>query len=67
MAALEKFQTNRMLDSPPDESDSAHRKVGQSNQRTALPAVLIVCTFFDGGVGLYDIQRKEWMFYRDKV
>lgn len=33
----------------------------------ALPPAQIVCTFLDGGVGLYDLGRRKWIFLRDEV
>ena len=33
----------------------------------ALPPAQIVCTFMDGGVGLYDLGRRKWNFLRDQV
>nr|KAI8756432.1 WD repeat-containing protein 17-like [Biomphalaria glabrata] len=32
----------------------------------ALPPAEIVCTFKDGGVGLYDLGHKKWTFLRDQ-
>ncbi|KAH9519882.1 WD repeat-containing protein 17 [Bulinus truncatus] len=31
-----------------------------------LPHAEIVCTFKDGGVGLYDLGHKKWIFLRDQ-
>ena len=33
----------------------------------ALPPAHIVCTFMDGGVGVYDLGRRRWIFLRDQV
>ena len=33
----------------------------------ALPPARIVCTFLDGGVGVYDLGRRRWNFFRDQV
>ncbi|GFN83793.1 WD repeat-containing protein 17, partial [Plakobranchus ocellatus] len=34
--------------------------------RFTLPHAQVVCTFRDGGVGLYDLGRKKWTFLRDQ-
>ncbi|GFS08157.1 WD repeat-containing protein 17, partial [Elysia marginata] len=34
--------------------------------RFTLPHAHVVCTFRDGGVGLYDLGRKKWNFLRDQ-
>jgi len=31
------------------------------------PPVLLVCTFSDGGVGLYDLSLRRWSYLREKV
>lgn len=31
----------------------------------ALPPARILCTFMDGGVGLYDLGKRKWSFLRD--
>ena len=33
----------------------------------ALPPAHVVCTFLDGGVGLYDLGKRRWNFLRDYV
>ena len=33
----------------------------------ALPPAHVVCTFLDGGVGVYDLGRRRWNFLRDQV
>lgn len=33
----------------------------------ALPPARILCTFMDGGVGLYDLGKRKWSFLRDMV
>ena len=35
--------------------------------RYALPPAHAVCTFLDGGVGLYDLGKRKWNFLRDQV
>lgn len=32
-----------------------------------LPPAQILCTFLDGGVGLYDLGKRKWSFLRDMV
>ncbi|XP_068702720.1 WD repeat-containing protein 17-like [Montipora foliosa] len=36
-----------------------------NNITYALPPARILCTFFDGGVGLYDLGKRKWSFLRD--
>lgn len=33
----------------------------------AVPPAQILCTFHDGGVGLYDLGLKKWKFLREEV
>lgn len=33
----------------------------------ALPPARVVCTFLDGGVGLYDLGRRKWDFLKEQV
>ena len=33
----------------------------------ALPPARILCTFMDGGVGLYDLGKRKWNFLREMV
>lgn len=36
-------------------------------QSYALPPGHAVCTFQDGGVGLYDLRKRKWDFLRELV
>lgn len=38
-----------------------------NNITYALPPANILCTFLDGGVGLYDLGKRKWSFLRDMV
>ena len=38
-----------------------------AHTRFALPHVQLVCTFKDGGIGLYDLGHQRWKFLRDQV
>ena len=33
----------------------------------AIPPAHVVCTFLDGGIGLYDLGRRKWDFLRNYV
>ena len=33
----------------------------------AVPPAQILCTFHDGGVGLYDLGLRKWKFLREEV
>ena len=35
--------------------------------RYALPPAFALCTFDDGGVGLYDLGKRRWLFLREQV
>ncbi|ELT94041.1 hypothetical protein CAPTEDRAFT_222827 [Capitella teleta] len=37
-----------------------------ASSRFALPPAHAVCTFLDGGVGLYDLGKRRWNFLRDQ-
>lgn len=37
-----------------------------SGGSSCLP-VYLVCTFMDGGVGLYDLELRSWCYLREKV
>ena len=40
----------------------------QPNHTTySLPPASILCTFMDGGVGLYDLGKRKWSFLREMV
>ena len=62
------FHELSVLDTPykeiPDEAPSSPSK---SNGNIALPPAQIVCTFADGGVGLYNLEQRRWEFLRDLV
>ena len=38
-----------------------------AHTRFALPHVQLVCTFKDGGIGLYDLGHRRWKFLREQV
>ena len=40
---------------------------GTTPSHFALPPAKVVCTFLDGGVGLYDLGGRKWDFLRDQV
>ncbi|XP_069128955.1 WD repeat-containing protein 17-like [Argopecten irradians] len=37
-----------------------------NNAQFALPPAKILCTFLDGGVGLYDLGQRKWIFLKDE-
>ena len=47
--------------------DTPSRVSSRGDKSSTVPDVFIFCTFFDGGVGLYDLQHSSWAFIRDKV
>uniref|UniRef100_A0A1I8HAM5 ANAPC4_WD40 domain-containing protein n=1 Tax=Macrostomum lignano TaxID=282301 RepID=A0A1I8HAM5_9PLAT len=42
-----------------------HRRLRQPSGATACRDCLLLCAFLDGGVGLYDVQRRDWHFLRE--
>ena len=38
-----------------------------NNIAYSLPPAIILCTFMDGGVGLYDLGKRKWNFLREMV
>ena len=53
------------LDSP--DLPSTGPPTTSATGRYALPPAHAVCTFLDGGVGLYDLGKRRWTFLRDLV
>eukprot|EP00058_Branchiostoma_floridae_P026109 XP_002611599.1 hypothetical protein BRAFLDRAFT_56820 [Branchiostoma floridae] len=50
----------------PVEASSTSLAVHRTNtESSTMPPALIVCTFLDGGVGLYNLARRKWDFLRD--
>lgn len=46
----------------------ANKPPSQPNHVTySLPPASILCTFMDGGVGLYDLGKRKWSFLREMV
>nr|XP_039264447.1 WD repeat-containing protein 17-like [Styela clava] len=47
--------------------NSMQRKSSQSQVSShSVPPAHVVCTFRDGGVGLYDLQKRKWKFCKDQ-
>jgi len=38
-----------------------------SSKSFTVPAARILSTFLDGGVGLYDLRKRKWIFLREMV
>lgn len=34
---------------------------------TVIPPSQVLCTFVDGGVGIYDLSKRRWIFLRELV
>ncbi|CAH1267956.1 WDR17 [Branchiostoma lanceolatum] len=50
----------------PVEASSTSSAIHRTNtESSTMPPALIVCTFLDGGVGLYNLARRKWDFLRD--
>ncbi|XP_060065865.1 WD repeat-containing protein 17-like [Ylistrum balloti] len=54
------------ISSNPSSSTQAQPPSSIKNPHFALPPAKILCTFLDGGVGLYDIGQSKWIFLRDE-
>lgn len=49
------------------QTSSMQRKNSQSQVSShSVPPAHVVCTFRDGGVGLYDLQKRKWKFLKDQ-
>ncbi|KAL5011845.1 hypothetical protein ScPMuIL_010396 [Solemya velum] len=44
----------------------AQNPAAVTTNQYALPPARVICTFLDGGVGLYDLGRRKWDFLRDQ-
>eukprot|EP00795_Rhopilema_esculentum_P000946 gene946-10711_t len=44
---------------------SAGKSSSTPNSAYQIPPAHVVCTFLDGGIGLYDISKRRWDFLRD--
>ena len=65
------FSTNSNLNSNNSDgceiSNGPVMSPGGKGSRYSLPPAHAVCTFLDGGVGLYDLGQRKWNFLRDQV
>ena len=50
-----------------DHSDLLSSPTKSSSTSFTMPSGQVLCTFTDGGVGLYDLRQKKWSFLRDMV
>lgn len=48
-------------------TSEAQRPTLTPHTHFAVPHVQLMCTFRDGGVGLYDLGHRRWKFFRDQV
>ena len=58
---------NNDVSSPISSTSVAHAPAMTTLSNFALPPAHVVCTFMDGGVGVYDLGRRKWNFLRDQV
>ncbi|PVD35249.1 hypothetical protein C0Q70_06530 [Pomacea canaliculata] len=47
-------------------TSEAQRPTLTPHTHFAVPHVQLMCTFRDGGVGLYDLGHRRWKFFRDQ-
>ena len=73
LTVVEPFQNslstnNNQTSSGMSSTSVATEPPSQPNHITyALPPARILCTFMDGGVGLYDLGKRKWSFLREMV
>lgn len=46
------------------QSNVSSKTIVQSHQ---TPAAQVVCTFQDGGVGVYCVKKRKWVYLREEV
>jgi len=65
----ESSTTNGYVKGPISSTSSAAAPPSSPNSSgdIQLPPAQILCTFLDGGVGLYDLGKRKWSFLRDMV
>lgn len=59
--------SNNISPSPVSSTSAAQAPAMTKLTHFALPPAHVVCTFMDGGVGVYDLGRRKWNFLRDQV
>ncbi|XP_074650106.1 WD repeat-containing protein 17-like [Tubulanus polymorphus] len=61
------FHCLHVISTPTSTPNSHHSDTGYSsaNSSYTLPPGHAMCTFLDGGIGLYDLGRRKWNFIRD--
>jgi len=59
--------TSQSSTTPKSSTSLAQNPTAVNAGNFALPPARVVCTFLDGGVGLYDLGRRKWDFLREQV
>lgn len=61
--------TTRALNAACPSSDKQNQMIERSSERKGImiPNVCVLSLFKDGGVGLYHLRRKQWIFNREHV
>lgn len=59
--------SSKPKDGPVSSTSLAQAPSMINSSHFALPQTRVVCTFQDGGVGLYDLSKRKWNFLRDQV
>ena len=73
LIVVEPFQSttpdnNNQISTGLSSTSAANEPPSSPNHITyALPPARILCTFMDGGVGLYDLGKRKWNFLREMV
>jgi len=54
---------------PPQLNNGTEAAISSSSASTAtvIPPAQVLCTFMDGGVGIYDLSKRRWNFLRELV
>uniref|UniRef100_H2Z7K9 Gem-associated protein 5 TPR domain-containing protein n=1 Tax=Ciona savignyi TaxID=51511 RepID=H2Z7K9_CIOSA len=51
---------------PPPIRDRVHSSTTMATLPHSVPPARVVCTFTDGGIGLYNLQLRKWEFLREQ-
>ena len=61
------FVDNEDEDDKKSSLDIHPQRKKNSGNSIEFPPGKILCTFSDGGVGMYNLRKKKWSFYKEMV
>lgn len=69
MHLMSDLNLNRMTTRKNTSSSSLTHKKSYEKRKSliTIPPASIVSVFVDGGLGVYDLKRENWIFLREKV